>query len=92
MAAQCISKVKQIQADAFRQEDDVYRVLLIDLMTQGTTINADVTFETLRKLRRAIQNKRRSLLSYGVLLLHDNARPHTAARTIALGSLRKPTL
>jgi hypothetical protein len=27
MAAQCILKGKEIQADAFRQEDHVYRVL-----------------------------------------------------------------
>jgi hypothetical protein len=48
-------------------------VLLIDFITQGTTINADVYCETVSKLRRAIQNKRRGLLSSGVLLLHDKA-------------------
>jgi hypothetical protein len=31
----------------------------------------------------AIQNKRRGMLTSGVVLLHDNARPHTAARTRA---------
>jgi hypothetical protein len=31
------------------------------------------------KLRRAIQNKRCGMLTYGVVPLHDNARPHTAA-------------
>ncbi|GBM02173.1 Mariner Mos1 transposase [Araneus ventricosus] len=34
--------------------------------------------ETLRKLRRAIQNKRRGMLSQGIVLLHDNARSHSA--------------
>jgi histone-lysine N-methyltransferase SETMAR len=34
--------------------------------------------------RRATQNKRRRLLISGVLLLHDNTRPHTEARTRAL--------
>jgi len=33
---------------------------------------------------RSIQNKRRGMLTKGVVLLHDNARPHTAACTNAL--------
>ncbi|KAJ4425723.1 hypothetical protein ANN_27919 [Periplaneta americana] len=56
-------------------------VLLLDFMPKGTTINANCYCETLRKLRRAIQNKRRGILSRGVVLLHDNARPHIAAST-----------
>jgi hypothetical protein len=38
-------------------------------------------------LKPAIRSKRKGILSEGVLLLHDNARPHTAART--LETLRK---
>ncbi|GBN14609.1 hypothetical protein AVEN_15836-1 [Araneus ventricosus] len=34
-----------------------------------------------KKLKRAIQNKSRGLLCSGVVLLHDNAHPHTALRT-----------
>ncbi|KAJ4427620.1 hypothetical protein ANN_25268 [Periplaneta americana] len=56
-------------------------VLSLDFMPKGTTINANRYCETLRKLRRAIQNKRRGMLSRGAVLLHDNARPHTAAST-----------
>jgi hypothetical protein len=37
-----------------------------------------------KKLRRNIQNKIHGMLTGGVVLLHDNARPHTAARTRAL--------
>ena len=48
---------------------------------QDTKINCVVYCETLKKLRRAIQNKRRGLLSTSILLLHDNARPHFAAQT-----------
>jgi hypothetical protein len=41
--------------------------------------------ETLKeKLRWAIQNKRHVMLTSGVVFLHDNARPHTAALTRAL--------
>lgn len=53
-------------------------VLLVDFMEQGTTINKETYCETLRRLRRAIQNKRRGMLSSGVILIHDNARPHSA--------------
>jgi histone-lysine N-methyltransferase SETMAR len=56
-------------------------VLLVDFMPPGTTINSDVYCETLKKLRRAIQNKRRGMLSRGIVLIHDNARPHTATAT-----------
>lgn len=56
-------------------------VLLLEFMQPGTTINAESYCETLRRLRRAIQNKRRGLLTSGVVLLHDNARPHSARVT-----------
>jgi len=35
-----------------------------------------------KELKPAIRLKRRGLLSKRVLLLHDNARPHTAAHTV----------
>jgi transposase len=57
-------------------------VLLVDFMQRGTTINAERYCETLTKLRRAIQNRRRGMLSAGVVFLHGNARPHTARRTL----------
>jgi len=56
-------------------------VILVDILERGSTINAQRYCETLQKLRRAIQNKRRGKLSRQILFLHDNARPHTANRT-----------
>lgn len=56
-------------------------VLLVDFMEPRTTITKEVYCETLRRLRRAIQNKRRGMLSSGVVLIHDNARPHSANMT-----------
>jgi len=53
-------------------------VLLVEFLPQCTTINFAVYCENLKKLRRAIQNKR---LSATILLLHDNTRPHCAAQT-----------
>ncbi|GFT99242.1 mariner Mos1 transposase [Trichonephila clavipes] len=52
-------------------------ILLIYFLPRSQTNNAAVHCEILRKLRRAIQNKRRGFLSKGVVFLHDNARPHT---------------
>ncbi|GFW27521.1 mariner Mos1 transposase [Trichonephila clavipes] len=59
-------------------------ILLIDFLPRGQTINGAVYCEILRKLRRAIQNKRRGFLSKDVVFLHDNARPHTANVTKTL--------
>lgn len=59
-------------------------VLLIDFMPTGTTINADAYCETLKKLKRAIQDRRRGMLTKGVSILHDNARPHVARATADL--------
>ncbi|KAG5330336.1 SETMR methyltransferase, partial [Acromyrmex heyeri] len=42
------------------------------------------SFQKNSNFARAIQNKRRGMLTAGVSLLHDNARPHVAASTTAL--------
>lgn len=56
-------------------------ILLIDYLPRGTTITAERYCEVLKKLRRAIQNKRRGKLMKTVFLFHDNARPHSARQT-----------
>jgi [histone H3]-lysine36 N-dimethyltransferase SETMAR len=56
-------------------------VILIEFLERGATINAERYCQTLTNLRRTIQNKRRGKLSSKIVLLHDNARPHTANRT-----------
>ncbi|GFR07602.1 histone-lysine N-methyltransferase SETMAR [Trichonephila clavata] len=50
-------------------------------LSRGTTINSEVYCRTLKKLNRAIQNKRRILPNSGVVLLDDSKCPHTAVRT-----------
>jgi hypothetical protein len=52
-------------------------ILLTEFMAPGTTITSEVYCETLNKLRRSIKNKRRGMLTKGVVLLQDNARPHS---------------
>jgi hypothetical protein len=59
-------------------------VLMVEFVQQGTTTESKMYCETLKKNTWAIQDKRRRMLTSGVVLLHDNARPHTAARTQAL--------
>ena len=58
-------------------------ILLVDFMPPGATINVAANCDTLTRLRRAIQNKRRGM-SRDVCLLHDNARPYSAHVTTAL--------
>ncbi|GFT27241.1 hypothetical protein TNCV_5140491 [Trichonephila clavipes] len=52
------------------------------LCHKRNNINSGAYNATLRKLRRALKNTRRGMLSKGVLLLHDNARPHTTGMTL----------
>jgi transposase len=59
-------------------------VLMVEFMQQGTTLTSEVYCETLKKLHRAIRNKRCGMLTSGVVLLHQNAGPHTVACTRAL--------
>ena len=63
---------------------DRNEILLVEFMPPGAAINAAAYYDTLTRLRRAIQNDRRGMLSRGVCLLHDNARPHSAHVTTAL--------
>jgi histone-lysine N-methyltransferase SETMAR len=63
---------------------DVHGVVLADFTPPGSTINAAAYQESLKRLKEAIRCKRAVLLTkgLGVLLLHDNARPHSAAATV----------
>jgi hypothetical protein len=50
---------------------------------RGKTVTSVTYCDMLkRKLKPAIRPKRRGKLSKEILLLHDNARPHTAAHTL----------
>ena len=51
---------------------------------RGNTVNSATYTDLLKNhLHPAIKSKRRRLLSIGVLLQRDNARPHTACSTVA---------
>ena len=57
--------------------------LLVEFLGQGMTINAARYCSTLDALKAKIKSKRPGLLTQGVILLHDNARPHLARTTVA---------
>ena len=62
---------------------DSQGVILEHYLERGATVNSVRYNEMLStELRPAIRTKRRGLLSPDVLLLHDNARPHTAIHTL----------
>jgi histone-lysine N-methyltransferase SETMAR len=56
-------------------------VLMMKFMQRGTTVTSEVYCKTLKQLPRAIQNKRRGMLTCGTVQLRDNARPHTTTHT-----------
>jgi len=59
-------------------------VILEHYMPRGNTVTSAMYADLLKNhLRSAIKSKRRGFLSTGVLLQHDNARPHTARSTVA---------
>jgi hypothetical protein len=75
---------RNLMATVFLEKKRVFMVEFI----QQTTITSEVYCKTLIKIRRAIQNKRISMMTPAVLVvfLHVNARPHTstAVRTLAV--------
>jgi hypothetical protein len=57
---------------------DSQGVLLVHFQKSGENVNYTSYCKVLLKLREAIYRKRPGQLARGVLLHHDNARPHTA--------------
>jgi len=74
-----VSSVSKVMATVFW---DMRGVLLVEFQERGTTVNASSYCSLLERLKTAIRTKRKGLLTQGVILLHDNARPHTARRTL----------
>ena len=52
--------------------------LLVDFLECGATISVKHYADMLQKLRHAIKSKCPGMLLDEIILLHDNARPHTA--------------
>jgi hypothetical protein len=69
-----------VRSTSTEQGQSATRVCCV-VVPVGATINAQRYCDTLQNIRRAIKNKRPGKLSRGVLMLHDNARPHPAQAT-----------
>jgi hypothetical protein len=50
---------------------------MVEFMQQGSTLSSQVYFKILKKLCKVVQNKRRGILTCGIVVLHNNACPHT---------------
>jgi len=62
---------------------DVSGSILVHFQEKGQNVSSAQYSDILvNELKPAIRSKRRGLLSKRVLLLQDNARPHTAAHTV----------
>jgi histone-lysine N-methyltransferase SETMAR len=60
---------------------DCQSVLLTEFQQCDHTVTSAQFCSILTKLRAAIRQKRRGLFTEGMLLLHDNTRPHSANKT-----------
>jgi hypothetical protein len=80
----------KVQTDVVCQKDDgncfVEQVRSADGGIHATRGHNNVRniLRNTKKLRKVIQNKRRGMLTFGVVLLHDNVPSHTATHTLAL--------
>ena len=60
---------------------DIRGPILVEFLEHRKTINSDVYCATLCSLCMSIKSKRPGLLTEGMILLHDNARPHVSRVT-----------
>jgi len=63
---------------------DCKGVIMTERVPSGTTVTAAYYRQFLQKLRRMMQANRPDLLENGVLILHDNARPHLGKDVLEL--------
>jgi hypothetical protein len=62
---------------------DVNGPIMVHFQEKGQTVtSAQYSDILVNELKPTIRSKRWGLLSKKVLLLHDNARPHTTAHTV----------
>lgn len=70
---------KKIMLTAFWDEDGIVH---LDFLPDGETINADYYCRILQDVHHHLRHRRRGKKARGILFHQDNARPHTARRTM----------
>ena len=90
MAPQLVTKTRKISHPIISRKSmltlfwDEKGVILEHWMDKGATVTSVMYGDLLKnQLGPANRSKRRGLLTSGVFLLHDNARPHTARSTVS---------
>lgn len=78
--AKAVLSANKVMASVFW---DSKGVIMVDFLGKGETINADYYCTLIRRLREEIKIKRPGMLSKKVLYHQDNARVHTAAKSLA---------
>ncbi|XKL66254.1 hypothetical protein PGB90_009674 [Kerria lacca] len=56
-------------------------VVYSEFAPKGSTVNSKSYFRTLKNFQKAIKKRRRGKFTEGIILLHDNATPHSARVT-----------
>ena len=92
METSTIALQEKVQNPTICRKTEAYSVLGLTKPSTGTLSgeghnNKQYSEMLTDRLKPAIRSKRRGLLSKGAVLLHENARPHTAAHTAEM--LRK---
>ncbi len=76
-----VKSVKKLMCSVFQDFKGVIHEEYFEPTKTNKTITAAHYCDTLMRLRTAVKRKRPGLLSHSVILLHDNARPHSATIT-----------
>lgn len=66
---------------------DSQGVIYEEYLSKGQRINADIYAETLFNLQKAIKTKHPGNLLRRIVLLHDNAQPHTASSQLLFSEI-----
>ena len=74
-----IASAGKVMASIFWDKNGIIHV---DFLPRGVNINSEYYCKVLQDVHNALKKKRPGAITKGVLFLQDNARPHTAHRTL----------